>query len=161
MRKRECDIDLYAGLSRVQSKLIALEARVAALEASNTPGGLGDAPDNTPGGDPVPQWRALVDREHQVLAEERADGCIVEPLPDVLELLAALASMVRPEPLARIIAVAEGQVGDGWKADPGRVPHGHWGIAWLLVPLSHEPPDWVVVADRSAAWLRDLTDGAA
>lgn len=179
-----------------RERIEALEARVAALEASNSPGGLGAPTDNTPGGlcgqigpsghhcwrdaghdsphesgngmsrgfeqwadpAPVPQWRALVDAARHFLTGE-------EPLVAVLRSLACCVaddSKVTDANLASIlVAVCEGQVGDGWKADPGRVPHGHWGIAWLLAPLSHEPPDWVVVADRAAAWLRDLTDGAS
>ena len=153
-----------------RERIEALESRVAALEASNSPGGLGDAPDNTPGGEcwscdattcpcadpePVPQWRALVD--------EVGLGTYVYPLAAVLRDVAYLAGggLYERNVLAHTVAVAEGQVGDGWKADPGRVPHGHWGIAWLLAPLSHEPPNWPVVADRSAAWLRSLTDGAS
>ena len=63
--------------------------------------------------------------------------------------------------LACIVAMCEDKVGDGWEADPDRVPVGHWGISWLLVPLSHEPPAWHVLGDRAAAWLRSLTDGGA
>ena len=63
--------------------------------------------------------------------------------------------------LARIVAICEQEVGDGWQADPDRVPVGHWGISWLLVTLSHEPPAWRVLGDRAAAWLRSLTDGGA
>jgi hypothetical protein len=60
--------------------------------------------------------------------------------------------------LARIVAVCEGQVGDGWKADPDGIVLERV-VQWLLDPLSRN--DWKCVADRAAAWLRSLTDGAS
>ena len=102
---------------------------------------------------PKPKWRQRVDA--------------IEPggAPALHLVLWHLAEIANDRNLknhlAGIIAVAEAQVGDGWQADPDRVPVGHWGIPWLLVPLSQEPPDWAVVGDRSAAWLRSLTDGGA
>ena len=193
MSKRECDIDLYAGLSQVQSKLTALEARVAALEASNSPGGLEGAPDNTPGGDvceavcracqgsgyadyaavpcpacetvppdPVPQWRASVDAAKHFLTGE-------DPLVTVLRSLACVAddSKVTDVNLARIVAVAEGQVGDGWKADPydaGRPKGGVYDAEYLIYALAWTTPGdgrWRVLGDRAAAWLLSLLDGAS
>ena len=90
------------------------------------------------------------------------------PLAEILERLAVLdeysdtgvdETRLYQMNIARIVAVCEQQVGDGWQADPDVVPRGHWGIAWLLVPLSHEPPGWTMVGNRAAAWLRDLTEG--
>ena len=109
---------------------------------------------------PKPKWRELVDSQH-------AD--MVSPDLALFNVLHCLRCLSLPEVsdehtremLARIVAVCEAQVGDGWQADPERVHPGFWGLAWLLVPLSHEPPDWTVVGHRSAAWLRSLTDGGA
>ena len=105
---------------------------------------------------PKPKWRELVDLAVPYLTH-------VDPLVVVLESLANVANprKVTEANLARIVAICEAQVGDGWQADPERVHPGFWGVAWLLVPLSHEPPDWAVVGDRAAAWLRSLTDGGA
>ena len=107
---------------------------------------------------PKPKWRESVDRCVKAFPSD--------PLGDVLMHLSALSApkaddATREWHLAHIVAVCEAQVGDGWQADPERVHPGFWGIAWLLVPLSHEPPDWTVVGHRSAAWLRSLTDGGA
>ena len=107
---------------------------------------------------PKPKWRELVDET--AAAEKR--HWLQEPLASALYHLHLVAAYERAEPrehLANIVAVCEDKVGDGWQADPDRVPVGHWGIPWLLVPLSHEPPDWKIVGHRSAAWLRSLTDG--
>lgn len=100
---------------------------------------------------PKPKWRESVDRCVKAFPSD--------PLGDVLMHLSALSApkaddATREWHLANIVAVCEAQVGDGWQADPDRVHPGFWGVAWLLVPLSHEPPDWAVVSDRAAAWLR-------
>ena len=104
---------------------------------------------------PKPKWREMVDGASRVVADN--------PLEHVLMRLSVIASDPSAEGLewnlARIVALCEAQVGDGWKADPDRVPVGHWGISWLLVTLSKEPPAWHVLGDRAAAWLRSLTDG--
>ena len=111
---------------------------------------------------PKPKWREAVD--------ERVGWAAGTPSPlgSTLRELADLEygkvdSYADPTTvcLARIIAICEQEVGDGWQADPDRVPVGHWGISWLLVPLSQEPPAWHVLGDRAAAWLRSLTDGGA
>ena len=165
--------------SSQQQRIVALEARVAVAEKRLTaleiepsdpdeamPSGCFDCDSTTcrcADPEPVPQWRVSVDS----WAESGVMGEAEDPLAAVLWLLHRVSLLQGvdhsevADALARIVAVAEGQVGDGWKADPGRVPHGHWGIAWLLAPLSHEPPDWVVVADRAAAWLRSLLDSAS
>ena len=106
---------------------------------------------------PKPKWREMVN-------EEAEKSLIGTPIGAVLYHLSHVANPSEYDAafeLANIIAVCEAQVGDGWQADPERVHPGFWGIAWLLVPLSHEPPDWTVVGHRSAAWLRSLTDGGA
>ena len=106
---------------------------------------------------PKPKWRQMVN-------EEAEKSLIGTPIGAVLYHLSHVANPSEygaAFELANIVAVCEAQVGDGWEADPERVHPGFWGVAWLLVPLSHEPPDWTVVGDRSAAWLRSLTDGGA
>jgi hypothetical protein len=105
---------------------------------------------------PKPKWRQMVN-------EEAEKSLIGTPIGAVLYHLSHVANPSEYDAafeLANIVAIAEAQVGDGWRqADPELVHPGFWGVAWLLVPLSHEPPDWAVVGDRSAAWLRSLTDG--
>ena len=102
---------------------------------------------------PKPKWREMVTEEYDALLDEFKQ-------PSLPTVLAAITSISWDEDegpqdgLARIVAVCEREVGDGWQADPERVHSGFWGVAWLLVPLSHEPPDWAVVGDRAAAWLR-------
>jgi len=105
---------------------------------------------------PRAKWREMVDLAVPYLTR-------VDPLVVVLESLANVANprKVTEANLARIVAICEQEVGDGWRANPDRVPVGHWGISWLLVTLSHEPPAWHVLGDRAAAWLRSLTDGGA
>ena len=107
---------------------------------------------------PKPKWRESVDRCVKAFPSD--------PLGDVLMHLSALSApkaddATREWHLAHIVAVAEAQVGDGWQADPDRVPVGHWGISWLLFTLATEPSAWHVLGDRAAAWLRSLTDGGA
>ena len=107
---------------------------------------------------PKPKWRQMV----EVAFDKPYETCARDPLVEVLRCLTFLQDGA-PESiqLARIVAVCEAQVGDGWQADPDEWPPGHWGIAWLLVTLSSEPPNWPVLGDRAAAWLRELTDGGA
>ena len=107
---------------------------------------------------PKPKWREMVDEE----AEKSLH--LGTPIGAVLYNLSHVANPSEYDAafeLADIVVICEQEVGDGWQADPERVHPGFWGVAWLLVPLSHEPPDWTVVGDRSAAWLRSLTDGGA
>ena len=103
---------------------------------------------------PKPKWRQMVN-------EEAEKSLIGTPIGAVLYHLSHVANPSEYDAafeLANIVAVCEKRVDDGWQADPNRVHPGFWGVAWLLVPLSHEPPDWAVVGDRSAAWLRSLKD---
>ena len=110
---------------------------------------------------PKPKWREMVDlAARSVTARDIFTD--VDPLADVLSALSVLAAGDDVAvSLAHVVAICEKRADDGWQADPERVPPGFWGVAWLLVPLSHEPPDWAVVGDRAAAWLRSLTDGGA
>ena len=107
---------------------------------------------------PKPKWRQMVN-------EEAEKSLIGTPIGAVLYHLSHVANPSEYDAafeLANIVAVCEKRwVDDGWQADPDRVPVGHWGISWLLVPLSQEPPAWHVLGDRAAAWLRSLTDGGA
>ena len=118
--------------------------------------------------DPEPQWRRLVDQQHQDLADLRADGRY-EALSDVLECLSVHASAQsqphdRALALARVVAVCEQQVGDGWQADPDDWPNS-WDDpvdVWSLLDALCDTEDkWQSLGDRAATWLRDLTDGAA
>lgn len=109
---------------------------------------------------PKPKWREDVDERLGWAAE------LPSPLGSTLRELADLEygkvdsyADSTTVCLARIVAICEREVGDGWQIDPDRVPVGHWGISWLLVTLSKEPPAWHVLGDRAAAWLRSLTDG--
>ena len=109
---------------------------------------------------PKPKWREMVDDYAPLY------GHSYHAMSNVLKSLSFIADPLCSEEdvahnLARTVALCEAQVGDGWRADPERVHPGFWGVAWLLVPLFHEPPDWAVVGHRSAAWLRSLTDGGA
>lgn len=105
---------------------------------------------------PKPKWREMVDALPRYVTGTHLGAVLYH-----------LSHVANPdhynvaEELANIVVVCEAQVGDGWRADPERVHPGFWGVAWLLVPLSHEPPDWAVVGNRAAAWLRSLTDGGA
>ena len=108
---------------------------------------------------PKPKWRQIADRWSWTALHIPTEQ---DALASVLYSLGGIcAGKVDANWLGKIIAICEAQVGDGWQADPERVHPGFWGVAWLLVPLSHEPPDWAVVGHRSAAWLRSLTDGGA
>ena len=108
-----------------------------------------------------PKWREIIDLTARSITA-RSVFTDVDPLADVLSALSELAAGDDVTvSLAQVVAICEAQVGDGWQADPERVHPGFWGVAWLLVPLSHEPPDWAVVGNRAAAWLRSLTDGGA
>ena len=102
---------------------------------------------------PKPKWREMVDALPRYVTGTHL-GAVLYHLSHV----ANPDDWNVAEELANIVVVCEVAVGGGWQADPERVHPGFWGVAWLLVPLSHEPPDWAVVGDRSAAWLRSLTD---
>ncbi len=177
-----------------RERIEALEARVAALEASNAAGGRDDEACEAvhasglactldldhdgqhvaTGGpamvlqtwtdpEPVPQWRALVDE----YAEEDPGESRAE-LGYALNLLAEIASgenWRRPYgELAQLTAIAERQVGDGWKADPDnwdRDWDDHVDIWIMLDALCVTEQKWQAVGDRAAAWLRSLLDGAS
>ena len=116
---------------------------------------------------PVPEWRRLVNIERDNIGESDAGA-----LSDVLRYLGDLSSKTLDEhpcyepsaTLARIIAVAEGQVGDGWQADPDRARL-HAGVDVVTSLLNRitkwpigSPPiiDWEDLGHGAAEWLRDL-----
>ena len=114
---------------------------------------------------PKPKWREAVDEKFGWAAGTPS------PLGSTLRELADLEygkvdSYADPTTLclARIVAVAEAQVGDGWQADPD-----DWPDSWddpvdvwsLLDALCDTEDKWQSIGDRAAAWLRSLTDGGA
>ena len=114
---------------------------------------------------PNPKWRQMVDERLGWAAE------LPSPLGSTLRELADLEygkvdSYADPTTLclARIVAVAEAQVGDGWQADPD-----DWPDSWddpvdvwsLLDALCDTEDKWQSIGDRAATWLRSLTDGGA
>lgn len=118
--------------------------------------------------EPMPEWRALVDHQPGFASREPA-----AMLGVVLRLLSALAwrgegaeylsqSSDDVRDLARIIAICEAQVGDGWQADPSL-----WvarpDLLALLGYLSagFHATDWRGLGGAAAAWLRDLTKADA
>ena len=120
---------------------------------------------------PVPEWRRLVD----LAAGRMDDWMLPTPLGTVLDIFSYLEMYPRRTgdiiQLARLVAVCEAQVGDEWKAnDPARndgISHSVWRLMnFVQTPYAgeHRPTDnaWRALANRAAAWLRDLTeDGAA
>lgn len=110
---------------------------------------------------PKPRWRELVGQAAKVVTDN--------PLEGVLKNLSVIAYNPSPEGLewnlARIVAVAEAQVGDGWEADPDSTAYGCaeqdvYDVFILLDPLANLTGSlcWKHVGDRAAAWLRSLTD---
>lgn len=113
---------------------------------------------------PKPRWRELVGQAAKVVTDN--------PLEGVLKNLSVIAYNPSPEGLewnlARIVAICEKEVGDGWQADPDSTAYGgaeqdEYDVFLLLYPLANLTGSfcWERVGDRSAAWLRSLTDGGA
>ena len=124
--------------------------------------------------DPVPEWSRLVDAMPPKPFTER------HPLAEILERLAVLdeysdtgvdETRLYQMNIARIVAVCEQQVGDGWQADPNHYQAGleltqfRLGVAfygldpaatWAREPGEYE---WMRLGNSAAAWLRDLTEG--
>ena len=173
MSKRERIEALEARVAVAEKRLTALEIEPSDPDEA-MPSGCFDCDSTTcrcADPEPVPQWRVLVD-EH--------DGtdctyCTFGPLAEVLGCLHSLAASDHVGDtlhrgigwnLARIVAVAEGQVGDGWKADPDAVlGHGNAGshmcdIDCLIAALSAFDR-WRVLGHRAARILRSLLDGAS
>lgn len=116
----------------------------------------------------VREWRRLV--VEVAMADKTGTWPFEAPLACVLDHLTSLALPVdrlgQLDHLARIVAVCEVQVGDGWQADPSRGDlrafNAEFSVLYLLSGLTkslpHPPDRWRVVGDRAAAWLRDLTE---
>lgn len=113
---------------------------------------------------PKPRWRELVGQAAKVVTDN--------PLEGVLKHLSVIAYNPSPEGLewnlARIVAICEKRVDDGWQADPDSTAYGCaeqdvYDVFILLDPLANLTGSlcWKRVGDRAAAWLRSLTDGGA
>ena len=124
--------------------------------------------------DPEPEPVRLVDAMPPKPFAER------HPLAEILERLAVLdeysdtgvdETRLYQMNIARIVAVCEQQVGDGWQADPNHYQAGlkltpfRLGVAfygldpaatWAREPGEYE---WMRLGNSAAAWLRDLTEG--
>lgn len=107
---------------------------------------------------PKPKWREAVDERLGWAAE------LPSPLGSTLRELADLEygkvdSYADPTTvcLARIVAVCEAQVGDGWQADPARVGPFECGTDDLLDALL-SPVSWTTLGCRAAEWLVRLTE---
>ena len=118
---------------------------------------------------PKPKWREMVNEARAALLDEFKQP----PLPTVLSDLADIADNENDprDSLARIIAICEDKVGDGWQADPDE-----WGdtvtmhdLLGRLACLEYDDhamrlgkvTDWQGLGHVAAAWLRSLTDGGA
>lgn len=101
---------------------------------------------------PKPKWREMVDLAVPYLTH-------VDPLVVVLESLANVANprKVTEANLARIVAICEAQVGDGWQADPDDLTAN--SLPFLIACVADG--NWKGLATSSATWLRSLTDGGA
>lgn len=117
---------------------------------------------------PVSEWRRLVNDA----AQQSVDANYA--LGDALGLLQRIAYPINdqytPAHLARIIAVAEGQVGGGWQADPEVELVGSvWVLLSmftdqdprLLVPEQPERARWMNLGNYAAAWLKAITEDEA
>lgn len=108
---------------------------------------------------PAPQWRQWVTDQAIETTGARATA-----LEDILVCLAEIGYSAKG-PLARIIAVCERQVGDGWRADPdlADLSDDPETVMWLLESLVRyfEPVSYRHTGNRAAYWLRDLCDGGA
>lgn len=171
-----------------EDRLSALEARLApikvTLDGKPIPTLLADAapvPPGCPACDgvagtecrcdshgPVPQWRQKVDREHEQIEANIADGWSApDPLAYALECLASIDRGVSVAVnLAYIVALCERELGDGWLADPDLIEHhGDGGVCdmdCLLDALAMGGvARWIALAGRGASWLRSITEDAS
>lgn len=121
----------------------------------------GAMPQGNPEPEPVPEWRAMVDGQARLHQGES------NPLGHALLMLSDLTSYAHDDRartcLARIVAICEAKVGDGWQADPDLVTHDDevsCNIECLIYALGFTER-WRVLGNRSAAWLRDLTEATS
>ena len=111
--------------------------------------------------EPVPQWRVLVDEVK--LPRD------LHPLAAVLYDLHCLDVFPRAKKsLARIIAVAEREVGDGWQVEPDLIRMCHpdrrdrCDLDCLIDALTKDGESrWTVLGGRTAAWLKAITEDEA
>lgn len=157
LRERLCQQATCAPTPHIREEIEQLISMLDECRPLGTDGKHGDlhtsmcgCERDTPDPEPVPKWRVLANAGVRNLTSE-------DPLTLVLRSLANVAdpSKVTTANLARIVAVAESKVGDGWQADPDRVRF-KCGIQDLIDAL----PAWTTLGNRAASWLRDLTDGA-
>ena len=111
--------------------------------------------------EPVPQWRVLVDEVK--LPRD------LHPLAAVLYDLHCLDVFPRAKKsLARIIAVAEREVGDGWQVEPDLIRMCHpdrrdrCDLDCLIDALTKDGESrWTVLGGRTAAWWKAITEDEA
>ena len=97
--------------------------------------------DADPEPEPVPEWRRMVDAQARLHQGEsnplgRARTC-----------------------LARIVAVCEAQVGDGWQAEP--TPPCELGDLLFVLADADGNVMWRQIGEAAAAWLRDITEATS
>ena len=116
--------------------------------------------------EPVPEWRRLVN-EHSRHVGGDPLYIALDAITTIQRGIDALSTDSRKANLARIVAVAEAQVGDGWQADPLRCfsrQHSAWKLLGRFGRKGIDAPsvtDWMDLADAASHWLCDLTqDGA-
>ena len=128
--------------------------------------GSGAQPQGQP--DPVPEWRQFVDASPAWIKQAHRDD--PRALAWTLENLAQVALEEEvPRTLARIVAICEAKVGDGWHAEPHRydeaTPLSAWGLLFAFRSGGGEKrptrSDWEALAEHAAAWLRDITEATS
>lgn len=143
-------------IKALADRLAKIEERLYALER-----GWVTAP-TLANPEPMPEWRALVGLELAYECEVARSA--EQALARVLWLLTQLVEgddTSQQLALARIVAVCEAQVGDGWQADPSDWRRGAaHGLRGLIYALGFNEY-WKPLGNRAAAWLRDLTEADA
>ena len=129
--------------------------------------------ESQPEPEPVPEWRRLVDRQADDPLDRSPLGEVLACLTDIEGCWHEPTDQPGPETdslLARIVAVCEAQVGDGWRAEPRRSADTGLCTAWELLGVlagnqdGYTQPrdeDWRCLGDAAAAWLATLTGEAS
>ena len=114
---------------------------------------------------PVPQWRALVAEQYKHVRDAS------NPLGEVLLRLSDLTTTSNDarglDDLARIVAICEAQVGDGWQANPDRYMADRHSVELLAFSLAewHSGQglyvNWKLLGGRASSWLKSLTEDAS
>ena len=85
------------------------------------------------------------------------------PLGHALLMLSDLTSYAHDDRartcLARIVAVCEAQVGDGWQAEP--TPPCELGDLLFVLADADGNVMWRQIGEAAAAWLRDITEATS